>query len=59
MAFTHPERGGKLYGVCILTINNFLQTDMVAVFGETTGYYALQYMMERMSQDPMGRKILK
>ena len=43
---------------CILLFKS-PKTDMVAVFGETTGYYALQCMMNRMSQDPTGRKILK
>lgn len=35
------------------------KADMVAVFGEITGYYALQNMMNRMTQDPTGRRILK
>ena len=32
---------------------------MVGVFGETTGYYALQYMLNQMQEDPVGRQILK
>lgn len=38
---------------------DYSKTDMVAVFGETTGYYALQHMMNQMAQDPTGRRILK
>lgn len=35
------------------------KADMVAVFGETTGYYALQNILNRMTQDPTGRRMLK
>jgi ubiquinone biosynthesis protein COQ4 len=33
--------------------------DMVAVFGETTGYFALKEMYQNMIRDPEGRQILE
>ena len=33
--------------------------DMVAVFGETTGHFALKNLYKQMSADPEGRQILE
>jgi len=36
-----------------------IYVDMIALFGETSGYLALQCMRERMLRDETGREILR
>lgn len=38
---------------------DIIYVDMIALFGETSGYLALQCMRERMLGDETGREILR
>ncbi|XP_050389541.1 ubiquinone biosynthesis protein COQ4 homolog, mitochondrial [Patella vulgata] len=46
-------------GSGITAIVDPARDDMVSAFGETTGYFALQRLREKMLQDPVGRQILE
>lgn len=45
-------------GSGFMAISDPSRGDMVATFGETTGYFALKTMREKMAADPVGRQIL-
>nr|XP_055175730.1 ubiquinone biosynthesis protein COQ4 homolog, mitochondrial isoform X2 [Nyctereutes procyonoides] len=42
-----------------MALSNPYRHDMVAVLGETTGYYALKFLRDQMRKDPEGAEILQ
>ncbi|CAG2164361.1 unnamed protein product, partial [Oppiella nova] len=56
---TNAQKVMLSVGSAIAAITDPYRHDMVAVFGETTGYFALKEMYQNMIQDPEGRQILE
>ena len=46
-----------IYSFNVNIYNSFV--DSIATFGETTGYYALKYMQQKMKENEEGREILR
>eukprot|EP00794_Sanderia_malayensis_P016053 gene16053-17675_t len=53
------QKGLLLLGSTIAALRDPTRSDMVAIFGETTGYNALKKLHKQMVADPVGSQILR
>ena len=54
-----PHRHGNHFVLYMVNYLIVFDLDMIAVFGETTGHYALEKIYNKMSNDSEGSEILK
>ncbi|KAH0615576.1 hypothetical protein JD844_005017 [Phrynosoma platyrhinos] len=57
--YRHGEMGPSMLVKLTKHIGGHAEEDMVAVLGETTGFFALRNLRERMKNDPEGYRILQ